>query len=151
MAIFYSTFPWFEKFDAKIHKKKRTIRIEYFIAKRLRTDLFSPFFASKSIEWFIEDQSFSPCYDLAPYSPPPSPSPVSSLSPPVCRQSSLLTEEGESGWGRSQIIRMRESLVLYKSFNTLWVLDLMNRTRICHVEGPCAKFGHSPTLLRLTL
>jgi hypothetical protein len=41
------------------------------------------------------------------------------LSLPVCRRSSLLTGEGGRGWGRSQIIRRRESLVLYKSFNTL--------------------------------
>ncbi len=29
-------------------------------------------------------------------------------------------ERREKGWGRSQNIRRRESLVLYKSFNTLW-------------------------------
>jgi hypothetical protein len=50
-------------------------------------------------------------------------SPVSKLSLflslPVCRRSSLLTEKG--GRGRSQIMGRRESLVLYKSFNTLWV------------------------------
>jgi hypothetical protein len=74
---------------------------------------------SKSIEQFIEDLTFSPSYDLA---PPPPPYPLTSQKfvplsqSPVCRRSSLLTGEG----GRSQIKRRRESLVLYKSFNTLW-------------------------------
>ncbi len=53
---------------------------------------------------------------------PPPLSPVSKLSLfltlPVYRPSSLLMGEG---FGRSQIIRPRESLVLYKSFNTFWV------------------------------
>jgi hypothetical protein len=51
-----------------------------------------------------------------------SPSPVSKfslfLSLPLCRRSSLLTVEiGGLGW--SQIIRQRESLVLYKSVDTI--------------------------------
>jgi hypothetical protein len=54
----------------------------------------------------------------------PFPSPVSKMSLfpslPVRRRSSLQTGEGEMGWVRSQIIRRRESLVLFKSFNTLW-------------------------------
>ncbi len=74
---------------------------------------------AENIELFIDDQAFSPSYDLA----PPSPTPVSKLSLflslPVCRRSSLLTGEGGRGWERSQIIRRRESLVIYKSFNTL--------------------------------
>ncbi len=44
----------------------------------------------ESIEWFMEGQTFSASYDLAPRPPPP-PSPVSSL--PVCRRSNLLTGE----------------------------------------------------------
>jgi hypothetical protein len=43
------------------------------------------------------------------------------LSLPVCCQSSLLTREGERGWGRSQIIQGRESLVLYNPLTTLWL------------------------------
>jgi hypothetical protein len=35
------------------------------------------------------------------------------------KRDSLLNGEGEREWGRSLIYR-RESLVLYKSFNTLW-------------------------------
>jgi hypothetical protein len=47
------------------------------------------------------------------------PTPVSKLSLfvslSVCRRWSILTEEGGGwGWGRSQIIKLRESLVLYK-------------------------------------
>jgi hypothetical protein len=63
------------------------------------------------IEWFSSSPTPSP------------PSPVSKLSLflriPVCRRSSLLTGEGRRGWGRSQIIRRRESHVLYELFNTL--------------------------------
>ncbi len=42
------------------------------------------------------------------------------LSLGVCRPSSLLTGEGGNGLGRSKIIRPRDSLVLNKSFSTLW-------------------------------
>ncbi len=56
---------------------------------------------------------------------PCTPSPVSNLSLflslPRCPQSSLLLGEvGWEGWARSWIIRRRESLAFYKSFNTLW-------------------------------
>jgi hypothetical protein len=51
--------------------------------------------------------------------PPPSPMNKLSLflSLPVYRRSSLLTG-GREWWARSQIIRPRESLAVYKSFNT---------------------------------
>ena len=52
---------------------------------------------TESIELFIEDQTFQASYDLAPIFHLPS----------ACE-------------GRSQIMRRRESLVVYKSFNTLW-------------------------------
>jgi hypothetical protein len=32
-----------------------------------------------------------------------------------------LMVEGERGWARSRIIRPQENLILYKSFNTLWI------------------------------
>ncbi len=71
---------------------------------------------SESIECFIEDQAFSPSYDLAP---------VSKLDGRhigrLRKRDNMLTREGRGGWGRSQIIRQRGSLVLFKSFNTLWV------------------------------
>ncbi len=54
---------------------------------------------------------------------PPSVSKLSLfLRLPVSRRSSLLTGDGRGGrgWGRSQILRRRESLVLYKPYNTLW-------------------------------
>ncbi len=41
------------------------------------------------------------------------------LSLPVSRLSRLLTQQGGGGGGE-QIIRPRESMALYKSFNTLW-------------------------------
>ncbi len=69
----------------------------------------------------------------------PSPSPVSKLSLllPVCRRSSLpagygVWGGGGRGWGRSLIFRRQESLVLYKSFNTLWVVLLLNKLPILH-------------------
>ncbi len=34
----------------------------------------------------------------------------------------LIDRRGRRGWARSQIIRTQESLILYKSFNTLWFL-----------------------------
>ncbi len=39
----------------------------------------------------------------------------------VCRRSNLLTGEGG---GKDQVIRPKESLVLYKSFNILWIMLL---------------------------
>jgi hypothetical protein len=61
-----------------------------------------------------------------------SPLPISKLSLflglPVCRPSSLLTGEGrERGWARNQIIRPRESLALYKSFNCFWSTPTLTR------------------------
>ncbi len=64
---------------------------------------------SQSIEWFIEDLALSRSYYLAPPRPPPQ---IVSLflSIPVCRCMVEITD------GRRW---KRESLVLYKSFNTL--------------------------------
>jgi hypothetical protein len=64
-------------------------------------------YRSESIELFIDDQAFSPPYDLPP--------------PPVETQEDR-ERETNCGWvgGGGKIIRRRESLVLYKSFNTLW-------------------------------
>ncbi len=78
-----------------------------------------------SIELFIA--AFSSTYDLAPPSPPPSPSLVSKLdrrhTGRLKTSGNLLTPregERERGYGMSQVIWWRESLVLYKSWNTLW-------------------------------
>jgi hypothetical protein len=64
--------------------------------------------------------AFWPSFDVA---LSPSPSSVSDLShfisPPVRRRSRLLTGVGTREWGRSQIIRRRESLVLYNPLTTL--------------------------------
>ncbi len=70
-----------------------------------------------------KDQAVSPSYCMA-TPPPPLPSASYSVSlaqSSLGRRSILLTGEGRGGGcGRSQIIRRRESLVLYNSFNTLW-------------------------------
>jgi hypothetical protein len=76
-------------------------------------------FYPESIGWFLEDQAFSLSYDLA---LPCILSTVRQLdrrhTGRLRKRDNLLTEEG--GWVRSQIIRRRKNLVLYKSFNTLW-------------------------------
>jgi hypothetical protein len=74
-------------------------------------------YSAESIERFIDDQAFSPSYDLAPPPPPP----VSKLDQqhtgrPRMRDTLLTEEGGARVWGRSHIIQWRESLVLYKSF-----------------------------------
>ncbi len=81
-------------------------------------------FSNRNISWFTEDQAFFLAFLWFGSSPTPFfPPPVSKLSLwlglPVCRRSGLLTEEGGRGWARSQIIRSRKSLALYKSFNTV--------------------------------
>ncbi len=71
---------------------------------------------------FIEDQAFLQSYDSAP-GPPPS-CPASKLTLflrlPVCRRSSLLMRYGEGVFEKPNQ-RPRESLILYKSFNTLCI------------------------------
>jgi hypothetical protein len=70
----------------------------------------------------MEDQAFSQSFDVSLPRPDPPPFPVRKLDRrPTGRlrtKDNLLTRQGEGG-GRTQIIRQRESLVLYKSFNTL--------------------------------
>jgi hypothetical protein len=81
---------------------------------------------------FIEDQAFSPSYDLA---PPPPPSPLSgqqvvSRFKSSCVSPVELTDGRRGrGWGRSQIVRRRVSLVLHISLNTLWLI--VCQTKIC--------------------
>ncbi len=75
-----------------------------------------------NIEWFSEEQAFSPFYDLAPPSAsPPSLPVVSCLSFLVFMLSRVEPTGGKKGEGvgRSQIKWWRESLVLYKAFNIL--------------------------------
>jgi hypothetical protein len=75
----------------------------------------------EGIQWFIEEQAYSPSYDLAAHPPPPT-SPVSKLdgryTGRLRKEDNLMTGKRGRGCGRSQIVRRRESLVLYKSFNT---------------------------------
>ncbi len=76
---------------------------------------------AEGIEGFIEDQAFYLSYDLAPPPPPPSLMSASCLSISV----SLCVAADRSYWrerrGRSQNIWRLDSLVLYKSYNTLWL------------------------------
>ncbi len=45
------------------------------------------------------------------------------------------------GWGRSQIIQRRESLVLFKTFNTLWTGSIVSLVSFMELqEYPCAVF-----------
>ncbi len=77
----------------------------------------------ENIEWFIESQAFSRSYYLAPRPPPPS-SPVSKLDRRHTRRLRKRDNVAGGGWRKSSIIRPQESLVLYKSFNTLWSRQL---------------------------
>ncbi len=77
---------------------------------------------AESIEWLIEDQAFSPPFHLAPPHPLFPPSPFSMLDRRhrgrLRKKDNLPTVETRGReWERSQ--RRRESLFLYKSFNTL--------------------------------
>jgi len=70
---------------------------------------------------FIEDQAFSPSYDLALPRPIPPLQSASSFSFLVflCVAGRLLIWEG-GGEEKESNIRRRESLVLYNTFNTIW-------------------------------
>ncbi len=88
--------------------RNRWIIVAY---RSLRTvhgwDLSSPMVSAESIQWFINDQTFSPSHDLA----PPLPTlPAVSHRVRLVNRDNLLTEEGGGG---SQITRRWESLVLY--------------------------------------
>ncbi len=66
------------------------------------------------------------------------PFPVSKVSIfqslPVCHGSSLLTGEGGREWARSRIIRPRENLSLYESFDSLC---------LCVYQAPLSHFSPS--------
>ncbi len=85
----------------------------------------------RRLEWFTEDQASSPSYDLA---PPPPPSPVIKLclsfSFFLCVAGRVYWREGERGWGRSQILRRAESVVLYKSLIFSVLLPTLKQKRI---------------------
>ncbi len=91
-----------------------------FCRQRWRNDNIFMELLWESDEWFIKDQAYLPSYGLAPTQLPPS------LSRQCARHTGRQRKTGEGGktWGRSQIIRRRESLVLNKSFNTLWQLTV---------------------------
>ncbi len=81
---------------------------------------------AESIEWFTEDQPI--LRSVVRFASPPTPFPLSrqqvvSLYQSFCLSPVELTDErrGERGGRRVKSYDARESLGLYKSFNTLWV------------------------------
>ncbi len=92
-----------------------------------------PTYKPESIEWFTESQAFLHSCDLV---PPPPPSPAAVISTHGIEDWERETGEGRGGgrrWARSQIIQPRESLVLYKSFNTLCYK--LYKTAVCMVPS----------------
>jgi hypothetical protein len=98
--------------------------------------IFSPTAGWREYRMVYRGPGFLRSYDSAPCPPPP-PFHLSKLSfflsLPVCRCSTLR----ERGWARSQIIRRRESLVLNKPFNTLWLVGSWEPSNI-HTWVPTA-------------
>jgi hypothetical protein len=86
----------------------------------------------------LEEQAFSPSNDLAP-PPPPNPSPVSKLdrrqTGRLRKRDNFMTGEWGMGRGRNQIIRQPESLVLCKSFNTLWYTPFVSHQQSLHAHA----------------
>ncbi len=75
----------------------------------------------ESSQWIIEDQAFSPSYDLAPSHSPHLPS-VSSTgdTQEAWERETPCWREGEGEGVRSQWRRERLSLLQYNTFNTIW-------------------------------
>ncbi len=70
----------------------------------------------------------------------PQPLPPSPVNKAKERETdNLLVCEWGEGWGRSQIIRRRESLVLYKSLNTLCFTVFLLHGSISHLAPPPQK------------
>ncbi len=109
------------KFFFQVVVEKTMLIIVYLsVPILLITSLCCNNFPPKSIEWFIEGHAFSRSYDLA--LPPSHLPPVSKLDSDTqedCQRDTTCWRERGRGWARIQIIRLPESLVFYKSFNTL--------------------------------
>ncbi len=99
------------------------IQLEPDIKKKITSNSWAnrltigPCLVLKSIECFLEDQAFSPSYDSVP--PPPFHRPAATHRKSE-KERRLADRRGGRGWVRSRVIRSQKSLVLYKSFNTLW-------------------------------
>jgi hypothetical protein len=92
---------------------------------------------TESIEWLMEDQAFLGSYDSAARPPPLSRQQVGSLSQSPCVSRVELTDGGRKGWVRSQIIRLREGLALYKQFNNLSVSRSPKFVLIIRTKAHC--------------
>ncbi len=93
--LFHSHLAIFPFFTRAVHKYSTLAILQFLLLVQFHYIPPLQCFHSEGIEWFIENQAFSPSYDLAP--PPSRPSFVSL---PVCRRKSLLTgEEGGGAWG----------------------------------------------------
>ncbi len=115
----------------------------------------------ESIEWFIEDQAFLRSSDSASRPPPSAHFPLASChssSVFLCVAGGFLT--GGREWAMYKIIRLRESLAICKSFNTLWntlstpsppppdrrkTVELTSQTGVCLFTPPAndANYGKS--------
>jgi hypothetical protein len=87
----------------------------------------------ESIKWLNEDQGFLAViiFGSSPIPFPPSVSSACDTQDDWERETTCWQKRGKGGRGRSQIILRRESLVLYKSFNTLWGNLTPFRTKMC--------------------
>jgi hypothetical protein len=109
--------------------------------------LESLWYGAESIEWFIEDQAFSPSYDFG-FSPTPSHSPVSKLyrrhRRRLRKRDNLLTGERLRG---KQSIR----LVLYNTLNTLWCGGKVHSMELSTLLSTPEPGGTTPHLTELPL
>ncbi len=90
----------------------------------------------EGINWFIEGQAFLRSFYLAPLTPTPSPFPVGKLDQRhtgrLRRRDNWLMRYGGGG---GRIIRLQESMVLYKTYNTLWEQRVKEDLRMWNSGG----------------
>ncbi len=70
-------------------------------------------------------------YVLAPRPPPPPTVSSTGDTYEIRNRDNLLTEEGGEWWARSWIIRPQQSLVIYKSFSSLWCMCIRFISVLC--------------------
>ncbi len=101
--------------------------IQFSLPSQIPVSSAWPWVTSESIECFEEGQAFS-CGRIIRLLAPPSPLSRhrqwarSATNRKIEKERQVANGSGGRGWTRSRIIRPQESPVLYKSFNTLWVI-----------------------------